>query len=172
MTQPLGDWLTTPTTSREYHQAGEVIYSRNALGQWSSHSCISRQCWLQSYNVDYSLNKEVNVPLPQRHQIVDTVSGGGTLVEVEHQLPEMKIQQQITDVNQISWSPQNRSCQSSINRFMDFVYVNIRLIIAESQSQNQHLQCWWGKSSEARSGQVNLKTRFVGAQPVQIQYSF
>ena len=42
--QNFGAWITKPTTSRLYNQAGRVIYSGNVLGQWSSHSCIPRHC--------------------------------------------------------------------------------------------------------------------------------
>ena len=82
--------------------------------------------------------------LPPRYQIVDAVDGGNTLVVVEHQLPEMEIQQQVTDVDQIRWIPQQQLRQSSSDRFMDFVRVNIGLIINDSQFQNQQLQQWWG----------------------------
>ena len=82
--QPLGAWITKPTTSRLYHQAGEVIYSGNALGQWSSHSRIPRRHQLWSNKVDYSLNGKANVRLPLRQQIVDVVAGGENLVAVEH----------------------------------------------------------------------------------------
>ena len=49
-----------------------------------------------------SFNVEPNVPLPPRHLVVDAEPGRDALVVVEHQLPEMEIQQQITDDNQIS----------------------------------------------------------------------
>ena len=58
------------------------------------------------------------------------------LAVVEHQLPGIEIQQQITDVNQISQIPQNRMCQTEIDNFKHFTYVNIGLIITDSHSQN------------------------------------
>ena len=69
--------------------------------------------------------------LPLRHQIIDAVAGGETLVVAEHQLPEIKIPLQLLDVDQISSIPQGNVRQSSIDRFMEFVRVNIGLIIAE-----------------------------------------
>ena len=91
--QPLGAWITKPTTSRLYRQAGEVIYNGNALGQWASHSRIPRHHQLRSNKIEYSLNREANTRLPLRHQIVDAVVGRENLVVVEHQLPEIEIQQ-------------------------------------------------------------------------------
>ena len=88
--QPLGPWNTKPTTSRLYHQTGEVVYSGNALGQWTSHSRMPRRHQLRSNKVEYSLNGEVNARLPLRHQIADGVVGRENLVVVEHQLSEME----------------------------------------------------------------------------------
>ena len=104
LTQPLGAWLTTPTTIREFRRVCKVVYIRNALDQWSSHSCIPQQRQLCSKNIDYSLNGELNVPFPQRHQIVDVVPGRETVVVGEHQLPEIEIQQQITDMTKLARS--------------------------------------------------------------------
>ena len=39
---------------------------------------------------------------------MDAEPGRDALVVMEHQLPEMEIQQEITDINQISRIPQNR----------------------------------------------------------------
>ena len=82
--------------------------------------------------------------LPLRHQIVDAVAGGENLVVVEHQLPEIEIQQQLTDVDQIRRIPQRNVCQSSIDRFMDFVRGNIGLIIEDIHFQDRQLQQLWG----------------------------
>ena len=119
-------------------------YSRNTLGQWSSHSCIPRHCQLWSNKVEYSLNGEVNIFLSLRHQIVDAVAGGENLVFVEHQLPEIEIQQQLTDVYQISQIPQGNIRQSTRDRFQDFVRVNIGLLIEDVHFQDQQLQRLWG----------------------------
>ena len=78
-------------------------------------------------------------------QIVDMVPGREALMVVEHQLPEMEIQQQIMDSNEISWIPwRNILSQSKIDNFEQFMYMNIGLRIANSESQNQQLQRWWG----------------------------
>ena len=74
--------------------------------------------------------------------------GREALVVVEHQLPEMEIQQQIRDNNQISRIPRNQTCQSEIdNNFKRFTYVNIGLIIVASYSQNQQPQWLWSDYS-------------------------
>ena len=75
---------------------------------------------------------------------MDAVPGRKTLVVVEHQLPEIEIQQQLTDVDQIRWTPQRNVYQSSSDRFQDFVQVNIGLIIVDIHFQNQQLQQLWG----------------------------
>ena len=72
------------------------------------------------------------MPFPLRHQIVDAVSGGETLEAVKHQLPEIEVQQQLMDVDQIRWIKQNQMHQNSSDRFMDFTHVNIGLIIDDS----------------------------------------
>ena len=82
--------------------------------------------------------------LPLRHQIVDVVVGRKNLVVVEHQLPEMEIQQQLTDIDQISRTPQGYVRQSPSDRFMNFVRVNIELIIEDVHLQDQQLQRMWG----------------------------
>ena len=115
LTQLLGSWTTTPTTFRKYRTADEVVYSGNAHGQWSSHSHIPQPCQLHSNKAEYSLNGELNVPLPQRHQIVDVGPRRYALIVAEHQLPEIEIQQQITDVNQISRISPNQMRQSAID---------------------------------------------------------
>ena len=69
------------------------------------------------------------------------VPGREALMVVEHQLPEMEIQQQIMDSNEISWIPwRNILSQSKIDNFEQFMYMNIGLRIANSESQNQQLQ--------------------------------
>ena len=78
-----------------------------------------------------------------RHHIVDAVAGGEALVVVEHQLPETKIQQQLSDVDQISRIPRGNLRQRSIDRFMDFVQVNIGLIIEDIHFQDRQLQRLW-----------------------------
>ena len=86
---------------------------------WVNGLVICRQLW--SNKVDYSSNGEVNALLPLRHQIVDAVAGGENLAVVEHQLPEIEIRQQLTDVDQIRRIPQRSVRQRSSDRFMDFV---------------------------------------------------
>ena len=98
-----------------------VSLCKPTMGQWSSHSRIAQRRQLRSIKVKYSLNREVNVLLPPRRQIVDAVAGGETLVVVEHQLPEMEIKQQLTDVDQIRWIPQWQLRQSSSDRFRDYL---------------------------------------------------
>ena len=52
----------------------------------------------QQNTIHYSLNGESDVPLPQMHCIVDAEPGSGALLlEMEHHLPEMETQQQLTD---------------------------------------------------------------------------
>ena len=100
-----------------------VSLCKPTMGQWSSHSRIAQRRQLRSIKVKYSLNREVNVLLPPRRQIVDAVAGGETLVVVEHQLPEMEIKQQLTGVDQIRWIPQWQLRQSSSDRFRDYLCV-------------------------------------------------
>ena len=89
------------------------------------------------------MNGKSNVPLPQRHQIVDTKPGRDALIVVEHQLPGTEIQQYITDDIKISQVPQGDIRQSKFETFKMLTYVNIRLIISETHFQNQQLQQWW-----------------------------
>ena len=66
------------------------------------------------------------------------------LVVVEYQLPEIEIQQQLTDVDKIRWIPRRIECQIPSDRFQDYVRVNIGLIIEDVHFQNQQLQRLWG----------------------------
>ena len=49
---------------------------------------------------------------------MDAEPGRDALVVMEHQLPEMEIQQEITDINQISRIPQNRMGREMMSGFL------------------------------------------------------
>ena len=141
LSTPLRAWITKPSTIRKYRKAGEVVYSRNILSQWSSYSHLSHQQWqLRANRVHNSLNGKSNVHLPKKHLIIDTKLGRGAPIVVEHQSPDMEIQHHITGNNQISWISWRNIRQSEIDNFKQFTYVNIGLIVADSHSQNQQLQ--------------------------------
>ena len=75
--------LASSHLSSIYCDAGGVVYSRNALGQWSSNSCLPQQPHeLCSNKIIYRLNGKSNVPRPQRHRIVDAALGRDVLVVV------------------------------------------------------------------------------------------
>ena len=116
-TNPRRAWTRMPTAHRQSREAGRGVYSRNALGQLSSHSRLPQQCQLCSNRIHYSFNGESNVPLPQRHQIVDPELGRDALTVVEHQMPEMEIQQQVLDNNRISGLPRLNIRQNKIEEF-------------------------------------------------------
>ena len=142
LSTPLRAWITKPSTIRKYRKAGEVVYSRNILSQWSSYSHLSHQQWqLRANRVHNSLNGKSNVHLPKKHLIIDTKLGRGAPIVVEHQLPEMEIQQQVTDDNQISWFPWGSIHQSKIEEFKTFTYVTLADNLGHTIS-NQQLQRW------------------------------
>ena len=71
--------------------------------------------------------------LSHRHCIVETEPGGGCLLVVGRHLPEMKIQQQVRNYDQISQVPQLNLRQSKFEEFRTLTYVSIGLMISKTQ---------------------------------------